>query len=166
MVHFPWAWRAAIAVGLRVVGPSSRVRRGFLRRETLSAYAAASRRDYELMLVRYAPDAEFRFDPELAMLGLGGTYRGHDGILRLINAFDEAWDNIRFEPSMMVDMGDLILGLGRVRLKGTASGLESEREFAQVLRFKRGGVAHEQEFLSWEKGLQAAGIDPAELKPA
>jgi hypothetical protein len=36
---------------------------------------AASRRDFELMQFRYAPDVEIEHDPDLEALGVGGTFR-------------------------------------------------------------------------------------------
>lgn len=63
MVRFPGAWRTLSALGQRVLSPHSRLRRALLRRNVVSGWAAASRRDFELMLVRYAPDVEVEFDP-------------------------------------------------------------------------------------------------------
>jgi hypothetical protein len=40
------------------------------------------------------------------------------------------------------------------------SGLELEREFAQLLTLRGVLVAHEQFFFGWNKGLRAAGLDP------
>ena len=160
MVRFPGAYRALLAAGQRLFSPRSRLRRATLRREWISAYAAASRRDYELMLVRYAADVEVEFDPGMQSLGLGGTYRGHDGLLTIIERFGDAWEDWTVAPAWAIDMGDRFLGLGHFRLPGTASGLEFTSEFAQVLTFTRGLVSHEREFLSWENGLRAAGLDP------
>jgi hypothetical protein len=160
MVRFPGAWRAVAAVGHRMLRPRSRLRRAFMRRQMISAYAAASRRDFELMLVRYARDAEVEFDPDLEPLGLSGTFRGHEGMLKMIETFGAAWERWEIWPELVLDMGDRFLGLGRFRLPGTASGLEFEPEFAQLLIPKHGVVAYEHEFLSWDKGLRAAGLDP------
>jgi ketosteroid isomerase-like protein len=124
-----------------------------------SVYAAVNRRDFELLLVRYARDVQVRFDPDLEALGLGGTFRGHDGLLKIIETFGEAWERWELLPAVVLDMGNRLVGLGRFHLPGTASGLEFEREFAQVWTFRDGLVTHEQEFLAWDKGLRAAGLD-------
>jgi hypothetical protein len=52
-----------------------------------------------------------------------------------------------------------VLVLGTFRLPGTASGVEFESEFAQLLTRRGGLVAHEREFLAWDKGLRAARLD-------
>jgi ketosteroid isomerase-like protein len=160
MVRFPSLYRRVARLVLRLLSPRSRLRRALLRRQVVSVYTAANRRDFELMLVRYAPDVQVRFDPNLEALGLGGTFSGHDGLLKIIATFGEAWERWELRPAVVLDMGDRFVGLGRFRLPGTASGLEFEREFAQVWTFRDGLVAHEQEFLAWDKGLRAAGLDP------
>jgi hypothetical protein len=143
-----------------MVGPQSRVRRRFLQRNMVSAYSAGNRRDFELMLIRYVPDVEVTFEPDFEALGLGGTFRGHGGLLKLINGFTEAWERWELVPVAVIDMGDRFLGLGRFHLPGTASGLEFDSEFAQLIKSRSGAVASEHEFLSWDKGLRAAGLDP------
>ena len=163
MVRFPGAYRVLTALLLRTLDPRSRPRRALLRRHLASAYAAASRRDFELMLVRYSPEVEVEFEPDLEALGISGTFHGHEGLLQVIEAFGEAWEQWELLPSAVVDLGDHVLGLGHFRLPGTASGIEFEREFAHVITVRRGLVRYEREFLSWEKGLRAAGLDPTLL---
>jgi hypothetical protein len=60
----------------------------------------------------------------------------------------------------VLDLGDRLLLLGTFRLPGNVSGLELEREWAQVATLRDGLVAHEQYFFGWDKGLRAAGLDP------
>jgi ketosteroid isomerase-like protein len=159
IVRFPSLYRRLTALVLRLLNPRSRLRRALVRRQVVSVYGAVNRRDFELLLVRYAHDVQVRFDPDLEALGLGGTFRGHDGLLKLIETFGEAWERWELLPAVVLDMGNRFVGLGRFRLPGTASGLELEREFAQVWTFRDGLVANEQEFLAWDKGLRAVGLD-------
>ena len=160
MVRFPGAWEALVGLALRLLEPRSRLRRVLLRRAVVSGWDAISRRDFELMLVRYAPDVELETEPAFEALGLGGTFRGHDGLLRAIQEFTEAWERWEFRPATVLDLGDRLLALGTVRLPGTASGLELERQIAQLMTRRGGLVAHEQDFLAWDTGLRAAGLDP------
>lgn len=160
MVRFPGAWRALSALGLRLLNPRSRLRGAWLRRQVVSGWDAVSRRDFELMLVRYAPDVEIEFDPYFESLGLGGTFRGHDRQLQLIDAFGEAWEGFEVRPVIVLDLGDRVVVLGTFRLPGNVSGLEFEHEFAQLMTERGGLVAREQWFSPWERGLRAAGLDP------
>jgi ketosteroid isomerase-like protein len=161
MVRFPGAYRGMAAMGQRLLSPRSRLRRAWLRRQVISGWDAATRKDWELMLVRYASDVEVEFEPDFEALGLGGTFRGHDGMLKMARMFDEAWERRRWLPTLILDLGTRVVTLGTVRLPGTASGLEFESEYAQLLTVRGGLVACEQEFLSWDKGLLAAGLDRA-----
>jgi ketosteroid isomerase-like protein len=163
MVQFPGAYRALMALLLPRLLPRSRLRRALLRHAQISGYAAAARRDYQLMLVRYAPDVEVQFEPDLEPLGLTGTHRGHAGMLRMIATFEEAWEDPELRPAFAIDMGDRGLGLGHFHLRGATSGVELKQEFAQLIEFPHGVVAREREFLSWDKGLEAAGLAPEDV---
>ena len=160
MVRFPGAWRALAALVQRLLRPSSRLRRALLRRNVVSGWAAASRRDFELMLVLYATDVVTELDPDLEVVGLAGPFRGHEGRLEWERAFQEEWQRWEALPTTVLDLGDRQVVLGKLRLAGKVSGLELEREVAQVLTPRDGLVAHERIFMAWDKGLRAAGLDP------
>jgi ketosteroid isomerase-like protein len=161
MVRFPAAWRAWSALIQRLLSPRSRMRRKLLVRGVVSGWDAASRRDFELMLVRYSSDVAVEFDPDFEALGMGGTFRGHDAFLKMIQGFaGDAWERWEMRPAMVLDMGDRVLVLGTFRMPGTASGLEFQPEWAQLLTSRGGLVVREQEFFGWDKGLRAAGLDP------
>ena len=162
-VRFPGAWRAVTALGLRLLSPRSRLRRAWLRRNVVSGWEAASRRDFELMQVRYAPDVEIEYDPDFEALGMSGTFRGHEGQLKLLDTLHEAWERWEMLPVIVLDLGHRALVLGTVRLPGNVSGLELEREQAQLLTLRGALVAHEQFFFGWDNGLRAAGLDPGAI---
>ena len=163
MVRFPRAWRAFSALFGRLLSPGSRLRRRTVCRSILSGWDAVSRRDYELTQVRYAPDVEIMWDPEFEPLGLGGTFHGHRGLREMAEGIAEAWEQWAITPALAVDLGDRVVTLGTMTLPGTASGLELESEIAQAAWIEGGVVVHEREFLSWDKGLRAAGLDPASI---
>jgi ketosteroid isomerase-like protein len=161
MVRFPGAYRTCSALALRLLSPRLWLRQALLRGAVVSGWDAATRGDYELMLVRYAPDVEVEFDSVFEALGLGGTYRGHAGIVSVIGAFEEAWERRQSVPALILDLGDdRTVILGTFKLPGSASGVEFEREFAQLTTARQGLVARDQYFFDWDKGLRAAGLDP------
>jgi ketosteroid isomerase-like protein len=160
MVRFPGAWRA-LATRLLRLSPRSRLKRAMLCREVISGWDAAWRRDYELMLVRYARNVELQYDTDFEAIGLGGTFHGHDGIVRFLESWGEPWEGWELVPAAVLDMGnDRLVALAHVRLPGTTSGVELESEFAQLVTFRDGLITRDQEFRSWDKGLLAAGLDP------
>ena len=165
MARFPGSWRAYAAAAQRMIrNPGSRLRRAFVRRNMRSAYAAANRRDFELMLVRYDRDVKVEYDPQFAALGLSGPYRGHDRFVEFLDTWGEAWEEWEIQPAMLIDLGDRFLGLGRVHLPGTASGVVLEREFAQVIAVRSGQVVEEHDFMAWDEALRAVGLDPDEVE--
>jgi hypothetical protein len=109
--------------------------------------------------VRYADNAEIEFEADFEAIGLAGPFRGHHGILERDKAFQQEWGRFEAMPGIVLDRGDLVVVLGTVRLTGKASGVELEREVAQVITPRRGLAARDQIFLSWDRGLQAAGLD-------
>jgi hypothetical protein len=159
LVRFPSLYQRQATLLFRL-SPRSRLRRALLCRAVVSGWDAGWRRDFDLMLVRYAPDVEVEFDRDFEALGLGGTFRGHDGLLKRNEAFEEAWERWELLQVIVLDLGERVLALGSFRLPGNVSGLELEGEFAQLMTARGGLVAREQVFMAWDKGLRAAGLDP------
>jgi len=164
MVVFP-GWYSAISS--RLLGstrPGTRVRRRFLNHALISGWAAVQRRDFELMLVRYAPGIVFEADAGLQALGVPGSARGRDEMAEVLVEILEVFDRLELVPVVYIDLGDSLIVLGASRIHGRGSGIELETEVAQVLTIERGLVAHERDFFSWEDALRAAGLDPAALE--
>ena len=158
MVRFPSLYRRLVALASRL-SPHSRLRRALVRRAQVSGWAAFNRRDFELMVVRFAPDIEFEFNPGMQTLGLEGVHRGHEGVLQALEKFAEVWD-WELEPAYAVDLGDRGVGLGFVRSHARASGVRLEQEFAQLVTMRAGLITFDQAFFSWDEGLRALGLDP------
>jgi ketosteroid isomerase-like protein len=162
MVLFPGLYRRQAALAFRL-SPRSRLRRMALRRANVSGWAAWNRRDFKLMLIRYAPDVEFQFDPGQQTLGLAGTFRGQKEMMDGLTKWLEIWDSWEVEPAYIVDLGDRVLALGIAH--GSAGGVELEEEFAQIVTLRDGLVANDgpSGLIRWEEALRAAGLDPNAL---
>jgi hypothetical protein len=163
MVRFPGAYRASAALVLRFLRPDARLRRWFVRRAVVSGWAAAQRRDFELMLLRYAPDVVFEADPGFQALGVSGAARGRGEMARVLVEILDVWDRSEFAPVVVVDLAESLIVLGRSRVHGPASGIELEFELAQLLTVERGLVTHERDFGRWHDALRAASLDSAAL---
>ena|SRR5436190_2163110 len=159
MVRFPSLYQRGAALAWLLLSPRSRLRRALLRRALLSGWAAFNRRDFTLMLVRYAPDVEFEFDPGQQALDLGGIFHGHKGILAGLGQLAEGLE-MRFEPTYVLDLGDRGLALGFFHAQAPASGVQLEGEIAQLGTPREGLIVRDQSWYGWEKGLRAAGLDP------
>jgi ketosteroid isomerase-like protein len=159
MVSFPCLYRrlSALVFGL---SPRSPLRRAFLRRAVVSGWAAFARRDFEPMLVRFAPDVEVEFQPGLHTLDLGGTYHGHAGLVEGLSKLFDVLDTLKAEPAYILDLGNRFLNLVVIRTRARASGVLLDQKVAQLLTAREGLVAREQSFFSWDEGMRAAGLDP------
>ena len=59
--------------------------------------------DVPAMLAALASDVEVYASPEMAN---AGTYHGHDGFVRWITAWTDAWEQIAAEVTGTIDVGD------------------------------------------------------------
>jgi ketosteroid isomerase-like protein len=159
MVLFPTLYRrqAALIFGL---SPRSRLKRALLRRALVSGWAAWNRRDFKLMLVRYAPDVEFEFDPGQQTLGLGGTFHGREEMMDGLIKWLEVWDSWEVEPAYVVDLGDRLLALGIAHAR--AGGVRLKEEFAQTVTLRDGLISHDgpSGLIRWDDALRNADLDP------
>ncbi len=159
-VRFPRTARMFLALGIRVCGPGSAVRRDGLRRVLRSGWAAAPRKDWELMVARYSPEVLWEIPEEFQTLGFAESYRGHEGLVQGLEQFSEAFESWEIRPARALDLGDRVLALGSFRGKARASGVEWQQEFSQLVTLWRGAVVRDRFFYSWEQGLRAAGLEP------
>jgi ketosteroid isomerase-like protein len=159
-VRFPGLARRLFAIGIRLNGPRSAVRRDGLRRVLRSGWAAAPRKDWELMFVRYSPDVVWEIPEEFQTLGFAASYHGHDGLVQGLEQFSEAFESWEIRPDRALDFGDRVLALGRFHGKARSSGVEWEQDFSQLVTLDKGLVVRDRFFYSWDQGLRAAGLDP------
>jgi ketosteroid isomerase-like protein len=96
----------------------------------------------------------------MQMLGLGGPFRGHAGRIDALEKWQEAWGATDLELAYILDLGDRVLNLGFWHTQARTSGVHLDQEYSQLATVRDGVVTRDQNFLSWEEGLRAAGLDP------
>lgn len=158
-MRFPALYRRSAALFQRL-SPRSRTRRALLSRGFVSGWAAFARRDFELILVRFAPDAELEFAPGVQTLGLSGTFRGHEAMTKGLRELRDGFASADPEPAYLVDLGDRVLSLGVAHTGGRGSEVQFEQKIAELVTSRQGLNVRAQHFFSWEEGLQAAGLAP------
>ncbi len=158
MVAAPWLYRSTARIVLGSLQTDSRARRALLAHSFRSGYAAFNRRDYELLLVRYAPDCEFVTSSGLQALGANASIQSHDGLRRFIEATGEAWRDWEVVPLGFIDLGPRVLWLGAQRARGGSSRLPIEDDYAQLQDIEGGLISRQQAFNDWGAALQAAGL--------
>ena len=130
------------------------LRRLILRDTIDRAYAALRREDLELPArLYYHPEAVLRFADDVGM-DYEDRYQGRDLVFDVYRQWLEEWGHMQREPIGYVDRGDTLVVLGRERVRGELSGLEVERELAQVFRLRGAIVLEHTEYRSWARALE------------
>ncbi len=115
-----------------------------------------NQRDAVLSLGLLAEDIEWM--PAGPAAVEGAVYRGHVEVRRALEGVWQTWDEFRFEESEAHDLGDAVLWLGRVKMRGVASGIELDQEFAVRLLLQDRKVTLIQAFLAWREARKVVGL--------
>jgi ketosteroid isomerase-like protein len=117
-------------------------------------YEAFARGDIAAAMDLFHPDVEWH-DPDRPG---GGTYRGHEGVLRNMAEWLEGWEEFRLEPEEFLAAGDQVVVLVRQSGRGKGSGVEIEGPLAQVFRLREGKVVWARIYASREEALKSVGL--------
>jgi ketosteroid isomerase-like protein len=123
------------------------------------AVEALNRRDVDALLEELDPDVEWRPALPVVLAGKATVYRGHDGVRTLLHDLYEVLDEIQLEYWEVRDVGERIVGIGRMRTRGKGSGAETESPFASVTWVKDGRGIEIRGFLDPDEALEAAGLE-------
>ncbi len=121
------------------------VRRSF---EAISAW------DIEALLEVYHPDVEF-----LPLTGTRvetGGYRGHDGVRAYLAEARDLWDVLEPDGHHYEDLGDRVLVVGSCRVRGRASGAETQPDCTWVIGVRDGLIVSHQTCASYEEAEKLA----------
>jgi ketosteroid isomerase-like protein len=143
--------------------PRSRLRRAMVARRMRQAYAAANRRDFDVVLMGWQRDSEYRPAADLMPPDLKTVFHGHDGYLELWRHWLDAFDDIRWDPEEILDLGDRLLVTTRQSGRGSGSGVAVSEPVFQLFTLRSGLVTRQEDFLDRSKALDAAtcGRSPA-----
>jgi ketosteroid isomerase-like protein len=153
-VRFPILYRL-LADAVSRLPPRSRVRRLILARSVALAYAAANRRDFDVVLIGIDPHIEYRPSADLMPPDLETAFHGHDGYLQLWRYWLDAFEDIRWEPEEMLDFGDTLLVKARQGGHGSGSGVAVSEPIFQLYRLRRGIVRRLEDFRDRSEALEA-----------
>jgi hypothetical protein len=117
---------------------------------------AFNQRDADLWLTYAAPEIEWIPAGPAAIER--SVYRGHDEVANGLAWLWETWDVFRLEEGEVRDLGDSVLWLGRAKLRGSASHVELDQEFAIHFLLHDGKFIRVHAFLSWTDALEAVGL--------
>jgi hypothetical protein len=130
-----------------------------LARAMVRAYAAANRRDFELILTLNDDDPyEYRPSRDLLPPDMELVYRGHDGYRRFWRLWLDAFENIRWDPEELLDFGEKALVTTRQSGRGSSSGVAVSEPVFQLFTFRRGLVIRQEDFLDRADALEAVEL--------
>ena len=156
-VRFPVLFRL-FADAFQRLPPRSRLRRLMLARSVGLAYAAANRRDFDVVLVGWDPGSEYRPSGELMPPDLEPVFYGHDGYLQLWRYWLDAFEDIRWDPEEILDFGDRFLVTTQQRGRGSGSGVAVSEPVFQLFTLRRGMVVRQEDFVDRSTALKAVGL--------
>jgi len=110
------------------------------------------------MLETMDPEVEFRPRFQVMLGGEEMVFWGHDGVREAYRDLYGALDWIKPEILEVRDLGDRIVALGRLSVRGKESGAEVESAAGWVVDIKSGKAIRVIEYLDPEEALEAAGL--------
>jgi uncharacterized protein len=87
-----------------------------------------------------------------------GEYHGHDGIAQYVDDIRGAFEVLRPEPDDLLDVGDVVIAVGRIYYQGKESGVEAEAEAGWVFKFRNGKLLLFRAFKDPADVLETAGL--------
>jgi ketosteroid isomerase-like protein len=104
------------------------------------------------------PDVEFDVSGDIwgAVVG-GGRYRGVDGVRSWMLDLYAAWERMDLNCEQLIEAGDQVISVLRVRGRGRASGIELEYRPAGVWTVRQGKIVRVVWFPARKEALEAAG---------
>ena len=120
-------------------------------------YEAFNRGDLDVAVGDMDPDIEWHVMGDLPE---GETYRGHEGVRRFWETWQEAFEDFHVEPEELIDAGDKVVVVIKVSGRGRGSGAQVETpSFPQVWTLRDGRPVRVEMYRSRSEALRAAGLE-------
>jgi ketosteroid isomerase-like protein len=127
--------------------------------ETFKRFVDAfNRRDVEAIVEVVDAGVEWRPAAPVALGGEATVYRGHTGISEGLRDLHDSFAELQIEVSAFQEVGDRVLGTGRIRTRGKESGAEFDSVFGAVIEFKNCKATQIRSYLDLGEALDAAGL--------
>jgi ketosteroid isomerase-like protein len=94
---------------------------------------------------------------------IGEAYRGHEGWLRAAKTWAESFEWLRIELERIVDAGDRVVSIHRIRTRARHTGIEFDSRdgaggLAYLWTLRGGKIVHLRAFADPDEALEAAGL--------
>jgi ketosteroid isomerase-like protein len=101
------------------------------------------------------PEIEWTIDPTGL---LAGTYRGHKGVKEFFERLQESFDETHVEIDDLIDAGDSVVLLCRIRNHGRSSGMTVEQPTGWVSEVREGRIVRSRVYFRPAEALEAVGL--------
>jgi ketosteroid isomerase-like protein len=115
-----------------------------------------NRRDLDAVLEKLDPQFEADYSRSINPDNQG-IYRGRDEVRALLQRMVEPWEGFEYTMDEFIEIGDDVITVGALRVRGAGSGVETEARGAQVWEFRGGHPVAVRQFQSKEEALDFAG---------
>jgi len=107
-------------------------------------------------LVLIDPDVVIQQDP--GVVGTEGTYHGHAGFVQSILDIGAVFEDMRFVPEKLTEIGDRVLATVTMTARGRESGVELRQVLGHVWTLRDGLVVRVEAYASAAEALEAVGL--------
>jgi ketosteroid isomerase-like protein len=104
------------------------------------------------------------FDPELdwraaeGALDDAGPIHGVEAMRAYLQDWLDDFDELSLEPEELIDAGEQVVAVQRMRGRAKASGIETELRFAVVYTIREGKIVRGREYWERAQALDAVGL--------
>jgi ketosteroid isomerase-like protein len=102
--------------------------------------------------------SDFEWFPAMPATVEGGGYQGRSGIETYYREGHDTWSELRVTIEEFRDLGDRMVGLGRLRGGGIGSGVEVDTPLAIVVELTGKKVSRSTAYFDHGEALRAAGL--------
>ncbi len=156
-LRFPRAL-ARLAQAVFRLSSRSPLRQAAIRRVARLGMEATNRGDFEAAFMLYHSEVEVIEPAQVVGLGLDPISHGREGRIHVQRRWNAEWQGLRLEPKEVIDLGDRLLVLSRMKGIGTNSGAAFDTDVVNVLLVSGGQVIREEIFLDRAEALEAVGL--------
>jgi ketosteroid isomerase-like protein len=103
-------------------------------------------------------DSDGEWMPAMAGVVENKVYRGHAGLRRYFDELFESFSKVRLHDTEFRDLGNRVLALHRLSVRGRDSGVAIDQQGGTVYELRGGKIVHGRSYLSHAEALKAAGL--------
>jgi ketosteroid isomerase-like protein len=116
-----------------------------------------NRGDVDAWMEAAHPEVEWSSGVQRLVEGTQTVWRGRDEVRRFWDEWHALWD-LSIQISEFRNVGDTIVALGQMQIRGKASGIDLDQSVAYVVEFDSGLIRKMSAYLDEAEALQAVGL--------